>query len=176
MQAIEAIRKTLSFVLRWTCIIVFAAMVLVVSLQVVVRFMGVGAAWSEAVARFLFIWLGLIGAAFVIGENDDVAIDFLVRKFPAAVVKSVEILAHAIVGAFAVVVMIIGGGRFVSRTWDQTVELLPVTTGQVYLVLPISGALITIYCVLHIIDTIRRPLEVKSEEDVDLASIVEEGI
>ena len=176
MRAIEAFNKSLSAVLRWVCIILFAAMVLVVTLQVVVRFMGIGAAWSEPVARYLFIWLGLIGAAFVIGENDDVAIDFLVRKFPAAVAKSVEIVAHAIVAAFAVIVMIIGGARFAIRTWDQAVELLPVTTGQVYFVLPVSGALIVIYSVIHIIETIVRPLHVRNDEDIDISTVVEEGI
>lgn len=176
MRALTAFDKGLSYILRWLCIILFALLVVVVTIQVVVRFTGGGMPWTEALSRFLFIWLGLIGAAFVIGENDDVAIDFLVRKFPAAVVKGVQIFAHLVVATFAVVIMIMGGGRFVSRTWDQTVELLPVTTGQVYLVLPIAGALILIYCLLHIVRAAVRPVEVKSDEDVDIASIVEEGI
>lgn len=176
MRAFDTFKKGLGFGLRWVCITLFALLVIVVVFQVAVRSVGSGAAWSEAAARFLFIWLGMIGAAYVIGENDDVAIDFLVRKFSAAVAKAVEIVAHAVVATFAVSVMIYGGGRFVTRTWDQTVELMPFTLGQLYLVLPISGALILLYSISHIIDTVRRPLVPKSEDEIDITTLAEEGI
>lgn len=176
MKAIDGFRQGLGFLLRWFCIILFALLVIVVAFQVAVRAFGGGAAWSEALARFVFIWLGLIGAAYVIGENDDVAIDFLVRKFPAAVVKTVESIAHAIVAGFAIAVMVIGGSRFVGRTWDQTVELMPFTLGQLYLVLPIAGVIITLYSISHIVDTIRRPLHVRTEDEIDIAALSEEVI
>lgn len=176
MKAIDAFKQGLGFLLRWFCIILFALLVIVVVFQVAVRSFGGGAAWSEPLARFLFIWLGLIGASYVIGENDDVAIDFLVRKFPAAVVKTIESIAHAIVAGFAIFIMVIGGARFVSRTWDQTVELMPFTLGQIYLVLPLAGVIITLYSISHIIDTIRRPLHIKTEEEIDITTLQEEGI
>ena len=86
----------LDFVLRLICIILFSGLVILVVYQVLQRqvliplgLMKAGFAWTEAMGRYVFIWLGLVGAAYVIGKNDDVAIDFLVRKFPAIVVKIV---------------------------------------------------------------------------------------
>ena len=84
-------------------------------------------------------------------------------------------IAHAVVAGFAIFVMVIGGGRFVGRTWDQTVELMPVTLGQLYLVLPLAGVIIALYSASHIVDTIRRPLHVRTDEEI-AAALQEEAI
>lgn len=177
MKALNKLMSLFGPVLRWFCVTLLALLVLLVVFQVVVRqVFNSGIAWTEAAARYVFIWQGLIGAAYVIGENDDVAIDFLVRKFPAAVSRTVEAIAHAVVAVFAVTILILGGGEFVARSWDQTVELLPITTGQIYLVLPISGLLILLYSIAHMGEAITRPLVVKNEEDIDITTLREEGI
>ncbi len=177
MKALDRFEKGLALFLRWFCVILFALLVILVTYQVVIRqVFNSGSAWTEAAARYLFIWQALIGMAYVIGENDDVAIDFLVRKLPATFAKIVEIVAHAFVASFAVVIMLIGGARFVTRAWDQTVELLPVTLGQVYLVIPISGALILFYSIIHILGILTRPQPVVGDEDIDLAPMQEERV
>ena len=176
MKAFSVFQRVVDAMLRWVCIVLFALLVILVVYQVVIRSFGGGNAWTEAMARIIFIWQGIIGAAYVIGENDDVAIDFLVRKFPAAVVKFFEVLAHSIVGFFAVWVMIMGGWRLADSAFDQTVELLPFSQGQIYLILPVTGILIAIYCILNIIKAVTSEVKIVAEEDIDLASIQEEGI
>ncbi|WIY82548.1 TRAP transporter small permease [Propionimicrobium sp. PCR01-08-3] len=177
MKALNAFQRVMDVILRWICILLFAALVILVVYQVVIRSFGGGNAWTEALARIVFIWQGIIGAAYVIGENDDVAIDFLVRKFPAAVVKLFEVLAHSIVAGFAIWVMIWGGWELASSAFDQTVELLPFSQGQIYLILPVAGLLITIYCLLHIVTTITGEVkEIVPEEEIDIATLQEEGI
>ena len=176
MKAESAFQRVVDAILRWICIVLFALLVILVVYQVIIRSFGGGNAWTEAMARIIFIWQGIIGAAYVIGENDDVAIDFLVRKFPAAVVKFFEVLAHSIVGFFAVWVMIMGGWRLADSAFDQTVELLPFSQGQIYLILPVTGILIAIYCILNIIKAVTSEVKIVAEEDIDLASIQEEGI
>lgn len=176
MKALQAIRGVLDVILRWFCIILFALLVLLIAFQIAARFTVGGNAWTEAMARIIFIWQGIIGAAYVIGENDDVAIDFLVRKFPAAVVKFFEVLAHSIVAFFAIWVMIYGGSLLSSSAMDQTVELLPFQQGMLYMILPISGALITIYSILHIIKALTSEVKVVGDEDIDISTLQEEGI
>ena len=176
MKAFSVFQRVVDAILRWVCIVLFALLVILVVYQVIIRSFGGGNAWTEAMARIIFIWQGIIGAAYVIGENDDVAIDFLVRKFPAAVVKFFEVLAHSIVGFFAVWVMIMGGWRLADSAFDQTVELLPFSQGQIYLILPVTGILIAIYCILNIIKAVTSEVKIVAEEDIDLASIQEEGI
>ncbi len=43
--------------------------------QVTSRFLGAPLAWSEEVARFAFIWLAFVSAAFVAGEGRHLAVD-----------------------------------------------------------------------------------------------------
>ena len=126
-----------------------------------------------------FIWQAVIGAAYVIGEKEDVAIDWLVRKLPVRAVKAISVLAHAIVAFFAVWVMIWGGLRNVQAGWEDTVQLLPVTQGQTFLVLPIAGALILVYSVLHVVDLLRasdESIAASATDDIDLGRLNEEGI
>ncbi|MPV36078.1 TRAP transporter small permease [Georgenia subflava] len=176
MKAVHKFRTAMDVFLRWFCIVLFALMILVVTWQVVARATVGGNAWTEVMARFLFIWQGLVGAAYVIGEKDDVAMDFLVKRFRPAVVKAIEIFAHCVVGGFAVWVMIYGGAKYIESTWNDTVQLLPFTQGQIYLVLPITGALIIIYSLLHIIEVISKTVVDPAEQDVDLDGYLEEGI
>lgn len=176
MKALNSFQGVIDVILRWFCIILFALLVVLVVFQVSVRSFGGGNAWTESLARIVFIWQGIVGAAYVIGEKDDVAIDFLVRKFPAFVVKLFEVLAHSIVAFFAVWVMIFGGWQLASSAFDQTVELLPFSQGALYMILPISGALITIYCILHIIRAVTTEVKVVNEEDIDISTLQDEGI
>jgi len=175
MKAVHKFKTGLDALLRWFCISLFAVMIALVTWQVVARWTVGGNVWTEVMARIVFIWQSLVGAAYVIGEKEDVAMDFLVKRFPPVVVKATEIFAFCVVGVFAVWVMIYGGLLYVQSTWNDTVQLLPVTQGQVYLVLPITGALIIVYCVLHIIEIIPKQV-VKPTGDVDLDGLMEEGI
>ncbi|WP_147915267.1 TRAP transporter small permease [Ruania zhangjianzhongii] len=178
MRALDAFHHGLNVFLRWFCVILFAAMVALVLAQVVTRFFDISAPWTEVSARYAFIWQGIIGAAYVIGEKDDVAIDWLVRKMPVTAVRGVSILAHLIVAFFAVWIMIYGGYANVSAGWTSIVQLLPVTQGQIFLVVPIAGALIAIYSALHIIDLLRTPAEAITEggDDTDLDKLMDEGL
>ena len=182
-KAFQMFLQGLDFVLRWVCVFLFSSLVILVVYLVLQRqvfipigLMKAGVAWTEAMGRYVFIWLGLIGAAYVIGKNDDVAIDFLVRKFPPVVVRVVECIAHACVAFFAVWVMIYGGWRYITKTWDQGVELLPFTEGQLYSVLIISGVLVCFYSLVHIRVAIVREIKVRNDDDVDISELQDEGI
>lgn len=177
MKAINRFHEGLNAFLRWFCVILFVVMVGLVLTQVVVRFLGVSLPWTEVGARMAFIWQGIIGAAYVIGEKEDVAIDWLVNKMPTSAVRGVSILAHAIVAFFGVWVMIWGGMRNVISGWDDIVQLLPITQGQTFLVLPIAGLLIVIYSLLHIIDVAQAPADkLRPADPEDITRLAEEGI
>ena len=75
--------------------------------------------------------------------------------------------------------MIWGGYRNVAAGWDDTVQLMPVTQGQIFLVIPIAGVLILIYSIIHIIDTLHAPadsFQPVSEENMDISQLTDEGI
>ena len=151
------VRHWLDRILRAICVVLFAALVLLVVWQVFTRLvLSAPSAWSEEAARYTFVWVSLIGISIAIGEKADVVMDFVVEKLPVSWQRVVDVLAFLAVLAFVGYVMIFGGIEQSKRAWAQTNPLLPFTQGQLSLVLPISGALISFYLVLHIVHALSR--------------------
>lgn len=100
--------------------------------QVVARFTVGGNAWTEAMARVIFIWQGIIGAAYVIGRTTTWPSTSWSVKLPAFVVKIFEVLAHSIVGSLRDLGNDLGWVSLASSAMDQTVELLPFKQGMLY--------------------------------------------
>ena len=103
--------------------------------------------FTDELARFLMIWLGLLGAAYVAGKNEHVAIDLLAKK---AGTKGQQLIAQLIrlsVLSFAFFGMVIGGGRLVYITFklEQFSPALRIPLAAVYSVIPLSGILIVFY-------------------------------
>jgi TRAP-type C4-dicarboxylate transport system permease small subunit len=97
------------------------------------------ASWSEELARFLLIWIGILGAAYASGQRMHLSIDLLANK-------PVRLIAAGII-LFALSVMVVGGTRLVLLTAQlgQTAPALGIPMSLVYAVVPISGLLIIYY-------------------------------
>ena len=151
------VRRWLDRTLRAICVVLFAVLVLLVVWQVFTRLvLSAPSAWSEEAARYTFVWASLIGISIAIGEKADVVMDFLVERLPVFWQRIVDILAYLAVLAFVGYVMLLGGIEQSRVAWGQTNPLLPLTQGQLSLALPISGALIAFYLLLHIAHALSR--------------------
>ncbi|WP_078412507.1 TRAP transporter small permease [Priestia abyssalis] len=56
-----------------------------------------GLAWSEEVARFLFIWMVFLGAIGALKDNQHLGVDLLVEKLPLKVRKIVFAVSNVLV-------------------------------------------------------------------------------
>ncbi|MEJ2112931.1 MAG: TRAP transporter small permease subunit, partial [Flavobacteriaceae bacterium] len=64
--------------LGWTLSILLAIMVIDVLWGVFTRYvMAEQSSWTDELARFLMIWVGILGAAYASGQNKHIAIDLL---------------------------------------------------------------------------------------------------
>ena len=82
----------------WVCM---AAMVLVVCSQVLARYvLHNSIPWSEELARFLMIWLGLVGASAVMRNDSHVAITLLQERLPPKLAAVLRRLGRVAVGVF----------------------------------------------------------------------------
>ena len=150
---INTLDKILSIVLAS----LMGLMVLDVTWQIFTRFFTSSpSGWTEELARFLLIWIGLLGAAWAYRMRAHLGLSYLVEKFSPQGQKNLAIFSYAISALFAVTVMIYGGGQLVSLTLElnQISPSLDWKVGYVYMVIPISGVLITIYA----LDFIRSTL------------------
>jgi TRAP-type C4-dicarboxylate transport system permease small subunit len=151
----ERARQIVDRGLEAALVVTMGANVLNVLWQVFTRFvLGRPSSWTEELARFLLIWLALLGAAYVAGRKMHLAIGAVVERLDARTRRRVEIVAHLAVGLFAAGVMGVGGLRLVWITFalEQTSAALGIRLGYVYAVLPASGALILFYSLGHVAD------------------------
>ncbi|WP_104162783.1 TRAP transporter small permease [Cryobacterium sp. N22] len=152
VPALEAIRKTTDRILALLCMVIFVALVVIVSWQVFSRqILQDSAPWTEEAARYTFVVLALLGAALVFSERGHIAVELLASRFPVAGQLIISVAVELIVIFFAVFVFVIGGYRVAANAWNQGLSTLPLSVGQVYMVLPLVGILITFYSIYHLI-------------------------
>ncbi len=150
----EFISRCLGIVL----IILMAAMVLDVTWQVVTRFiLNNPSSFTEELAGFLLIWIGLLGASYAYFTRSHLGIDVLTYKLTGKKKQIVEVVINVIVLLFAFFVMILGGMRLVNLTFTlkQMSTALQIKMGYIYLVIPIAGAFIIYFAIYFIIEALR---------------------
>jgi TRAP-type C4-dicarboxylate transport system permease small subunit len=133
------------------------ALVYCVTWQVVSRYVfSQPGSWTEELARFALIWIGLLGTAYAYRTRAHMAIDQLVNKLGERWGVRIELLAVLAVAVFAAAVMIYGGGALVMLTLelDQLSAALGVRMGIVYLAIPLSGALLVFYALVDAISLV----------------------
>ena len=115
--------------------------------------------WTEELARFVLIWIGLLGAAYAYRTRAHMAIDVLPQKLTGAPANALAIAFTLTVIVFAVAVMIVGGSQLVLLTLElnQVSAALGVSMGLVYLVIPLSGALVVFYGLLNLVAILEAP-------------------
>lgn len=146
----KKITLVLDAVLSRALILLMVCLVGAVLWQVISRYIfSSPSSWTEELARFLLIWISLLGAAYAFRSGMHLALDVLPRKLegvPAALLKKFTIV---LVVLFSVTVLVIGGGSLVQLTWElkQYSAVLGLPMAYVYSVIPVSGLLICFYAI-----------------------------
>lgn len=146
----KTIIKFIDTILKNALIILMAALVFAVSWQVISRYVfAAPSSWTEEVARFLLIWVGVLGAAYAFRTGVHLGLDVLPKKLSGGAALSLKLFTLATVIVFAVAVLVIGGSALVALTWDlkQYSAVLGLPIAFVYSVIPVSGALICFYAI-----------------------------
>lgn len=141
-------RTLLDSILSKSLIVIMAIMVVNVLWQVFTRYViGDPSAFTDELARYLMMWIGVLGAAYVSGKNMHVAIDIVPSRAKPNTQKKLKIIVALVIILFVFFALIIGGSRlvFISYTLGQQSPALQIPLAVVYAVLPISGLLILFY-------------------------------
>ncbi len=103
--------------------------------------------FTDELARYLLIWIGLMGAAYASGKNMHVAIGLLKTKLNGKQQVIQDKIIFLLIIVFALLVLIIGGARlvYISFQLGQQSSSMQIPLGYVYLALPLSGLLICFY-------------------------------
>lgn len=156
-------RKIIDKALAWLVTGFMGILVLNVLWQVASRFIvGRPSSFTDELAGFLLIWVGLLGAAYASGKKEHLAIDLIANKLTPKGRKIRDTIVHGLIILFALVVLIIGGSNlsFIAFHLNQISSALQLQVGYVYLVLPVSGAFIIYYSIMDMIElwTAKEPI------------------
>ena len=144
----QKITKLLDVVLKNTLIVLMAGLVFAVSWQVVSRYIFASpSSWTEEVARFLLIWVGVLGAAYAFRTGVHLGLDVLPKKLSGISAQILKLFILLSVIVFSVAVLVIGGGNLVVLTWElkQYSAVLGLPIAYVYSIIPVAGVLICFY-------------------------------
>ncbi|MGB3463968.1 MAG: TRAP transporter small permease subunit [Cyclobacteriaceae bacterium] len=143
-------REKLLIILEKLLIVLVATMTVDVLWQVASRYILENPSnFTDELAGFLLIWLGLFGAAYASGKEIHVAIDILPKQLRGKNKIRIYQLGRLFVALFALSTMTIGGSNLVYLTFllDQRSASLEIPLGYVYSCIPICGLLITYFAI-----------------------------
>jgi TRAP-type C4-dicarboxylate transport system permease small subunit len=147
--------KRLNRILEVFLVILMSVLVVDVLWQVISRYLlSSPSSFTDELAGYLLIWVGMLGAAYVAGRQEHLAIDIVLQRSRPPVQKRLSMFIHISIFLFALSVMVVGGiilmyTRFVLGVKSAALQL---PLGYVYIVMPISGLIIMYYKVLHILE------------------------
>ncbi len=133
-----------------------AAITAVVFLQVVSRYVfSYPFDWPEELARYLFIWVALLGAALALKRGAHFSIDALVKRLPARWRLIIPLSIRALLAAFTLVVAV-KGFQLALRVSEQFSSGMEISMTYPYLSVPVSFAVMFKYLVSAIYQLVKK--------------------
>lgn len=150
-------RFTAAYAHLLTVLLAFSVAILVVpvALQMVSRYTDLIPAyiWTEEMARFLFIWMIMIGAMIGVRESAHFEVDMwpvLPRRGEAVV----RLLARLGILAMALV-FVVGGIEFTRFAWFRTSELAELPLWLIHIAWPVAGMTWIVFVGEQLVDEAR---------------------
>ena len=153
------LRKVIDKTLEVALLVILSVLVLDVVWQVASRYLLTNPSkFTDELAGFLLMWVSLLGAAWVTGKNQHMAINLLERRLKGQNKKVLRLTINIIILLFAVCVFLVGGVWLVYTRFHlgQISPSLELPLGYVYLVLPVSGLFILYYSIDNTIKVVNQ--------------------
>ncbi len=143
--------RLLNILIGWSV----ALLVLPVTLQMISRFTALIPAWiwTEEMARFLFIWMVMLGAMIGVREASHFEVDVWPQLKPRTnAVLRIASMIFVLIFAF---VFVYWGIKFVQFGWNQTSELADLPMTYIFIAWPLTGVTWFIFGIQRLLNDIR---------------------
>jgi TRAP-type C4-dicarboxylate transport system permease small subunit len=144
-----------SRLLSWLLVASVAIIIVPVSLQIFSRYTELipSYIWTEEMARFLFVWMVMIGAMVGVRDGTHFEVDVWPQLGPRAaalvrIVSSLGILGFALVFVW-------GGYLFTTFAWNRISELAELPLWMIHVAWPITGLTWLVFQGEHVADAVR---------------------
>lgn len=150
MKGLKRVSHTVNKAVSYTGIGMFVVLVFACVMQVFFRFvLNNSLSWTEELARYLFVWMHLIGASLLIEDNGHATVTVILDLLHGKARKAVNILIEAIIlidGTLMLYSGVIVSYR--SRTNVSTAMSIPMWV--INLSVAVSGALLMFQAIVQI--------------------------
>jgi TRAP-type C4-dicarboxylate transport system permease small subunit len=156
MFSLETKSKLDSFI-GTLLVVLMALMVINVTWQVVSRYVFQDpSSFTDELARYMLVWVGMLGSAYVAGKKEHLAIDILLTSLKERSQSKLMLFIDICVLIFALTIMVIGGSNLVYITFilGQKSAALQIPLAYVYVIIPFSGLLVIYYQLVAISQSI----------------------
>ena len=144
----------------WFSIALVIVMVLLVLWQVIARYLlNSPSSFSEALTRYLFVWLVLITSTYAFGSREHMYISALNDRLRGKIRTVVNILIEVLTILFAACVMVFGGSIITRMQMVSLDSSLHIPMGVVYAVIPVCGVITVFYCICNILEELEKAKE-----------------
>lgn len=143
-----ALAKGLDFsekMISYIAMLFLVIMILIVSMTVFTRYIfNYTFRWSDEVALLMMIWFGFIGLALGVKNSIHLSIEYFMSLIPDKYQKCIYQLENVLVGFFGWF-MLKYGYQLYMRTKATKLPATQWSRGLLFIMLPISGALVLLY-------------------------------
>ena len=143
--------RVLNILIGWSV----GLLVVPVTLQMIARFTDLIPSWiwTEEMARFLFIWMVMLGAMIGVREASHFEVDVwpVLKPRTNAMLRIVSMIC-VLVFAF---VFVYWGIKFVQFGWNQTSELADLPMTYIFIAWPLTGVTWFIFGIQRLLNDIR---------------------
>lgn len=128
-----------------------AIFVVTIFIQVICRYLRIMVIWTEEVANFSFIWAMFLGAAVMVSQQQHFRFTTLMDKLQGRSKVVLRIVINLLMLAFELALMVYGW-QIAMRFWNNVLVVLYwIKKGVVYLILPITGASMSVFTLSHLV-------------------------
>lgn len=126
-------------------IAIVGVMTVVVFLQVLYRYVfAQPLQWSEELARYLFVWLSIMGATLALQKKGHFGLDLFYKMLSSRFQRMVKFPVYLLLG-IVIFVILFQGIILVQKTALQESPAMGISMGWAYASLPVGGALMAIH-------------------------------
>ncbi|CEP33991.1 MULTISPECIES: TRAP transporter small permease [unclassified Halomonas] len=151
LRLLRRIERGLDAIIQPVVFAGMAALIGVITLQIVSRVLFSAVGWTEEVARFLLVWITFLAGTLAFQRGRHIAVTFVVDALPGRLRQIARIAALLIVLAFMIALIVIGY-RYMQVQSFQKSASLRLSMTYVYAVMPICAAIMAWYALVDIIE------------------------
>ena len=149
LRTVERVSLVVNKIATSATVILFTVMTLIVWVQIFFRFvLGGGMAWTEEIAKYLMVWMALLGASILFRDRGHIAINYFISKF--SFLRYILIF-HAIVAAALFVLLIYYGMDYAIFGFKSISPASGITKFWPYLSIPVGGAFLLVQALTRFI-------------------------